>query len=545
MLFGFLQNIAYMYLPYGGVLPDIHLEDTNVAMEKWAEYDRVNSLEGMEVLDPEKFPWVKQFPPLTDSDPKPVIRTASVILAAHSEHKYLERTIDSILNSTAADQLVQIIVVDDASDPPLQEIVDKMPKSHTDKVLVIRHETREGLIRSKSQGAAAATGDIIVFLDAHVKPEPSWLPPLLKHTNENYKRVVVPLIPILNGETWTVDSNAVGIKMMFDWGLGFNWFDDKNDWVPIMSGGLLAITRRYWHESGEYDNSMLMWGGENIEQSVRIWLCGGEIVVARDSRISHVFRPSFPYAINHTQVTMNKVRTVEVWFDEYKEFFYRSDPFARTLKDSIGDTTEREELKKRLHCKPFQYFVDRFRAIFETKYMLPKDHFAIRDEITGKCLMASKDGDISLGDCDSAAGEYFKSEYRFVLDIPTNKGHRGDGRVSSLRYSTCFDANGAKAEKDGLKIILYACMTQNQHQMGWKVDNGGITWKGQYCAHEGPHGHLVFGACSDKQDPGAGEFLGKTFFGHPKHRFVIFDKQKMEVAKNDAEAKQRRDEKDA
>lgn len=31
-----------------------------------------------------------------------------------------------------------------------------------------------------------------------------------------------------------------------------------------MSGGLLGITKRWWYESGEYDNGMLMWGGENI-----------------------------------------------------------------------------------------------------------------------------------------------------------------------------------------------------------------------------------------------------------------------------------------
>ncbi|KAF4744541.1 hypothetical protein FOZ62_015553, partial [Perkinsus olseni] len=66
------------------------------------------------------------------------------------------------------------------------------------------------------------------------------------------------------------------------------------------------------------------------EQSIRVWLCGGEIYVARDSRVAHVFRPSFPYKIDNTQVYYNKIRTVEVWFDDYKDYFYAADPYAST-----------------------------------------------------------------------------------------------------------------------------------------------------------------------------------------------------------------------
>lgn len=515
------------------------LEDPDSAMKKWAEYDKSTTF-GQQVNQDllSKFPWMSEFPPLESSDPKPIIKTASVILAAHNEHKYLERTIESIVSESPQDQLVEIIIVDDASEPPLSEITDKMNMKKFGKVeiKIIRHDERQGLIRSKTVGARASTGDLVIFLDAHVKPEPNWLGPLFRHTNENYKRVVVPLIPILNGDTWTVDSNAVGIKMMFDWGLGFNWFDDGDDFVPVMSGGLLAITRRYWYESGEYDDKMLYWGGENIEQSVRIWLCGGEIVVARDSRVSHVFRPSFPYSIDHRQVNINKVRTVEVWFDQYKEFYYKADPFARTLLGAMDDTSEREELKKRLQCKPFQYFVDRFRAVFDMKSMLPKQHVAIKDEVTGMCVKRNPDSRLKLTSCNNAIGPHAKSSMRFIPER---------GVIRSLKQSQeCIDAHGtAGLVKDNVPIITFTCTKNNDQQSGWYVEDGGFRWGSKYCARaeEGTL-QLVFGLCASK--PATGEFLGSKFLGHPNHRFVAFDQRQTEVAKTDSDLRDFRERQD-
>ena len=517
--------------------PVLGLEHPDVAMDKWAAFDEqakagANAAGPDSEWDPDRYPWIKEFPPLGPNDSKPEIRTATVILAAHNEHKYLERTINSILAESDPKELIEIIVVDDASEPPLSEITDKMKLP---QVIVIRHESRQGLIRSKSVGADAAKGDLIIFLDAHVKPEKNWLAPLFRHTNENWMRVVTPVIPILNGETWTVDSSAVGYKMMFDWAMGFNWFDDGNDWVPIMSGGLLALTRRYWHWSGEYDKGMLQWGAENIEQSIRVWLCGGEIVVARDSRVSHVFRPTFPYAINHTQVNVNKVRLIEVWFDEYKEFYYRSDPFARTLVDKKGDVTERLELKNRLHCKPFQYFVDRFRSVFDMKNMLPKRHLAIKDETTGKCLETFKNGGIKLGSCAMALGETYRSAFRFISDEagPESKT-KGLGIFRSLKYSSrCFDANGGVAAKNGVKVLLYTCMAKNPQQQNWVVKDGGLRWN-NHCAYiDDKTKELTLGECTVESTG----FLGKPFNGHPAHRWVIADDRTMEIAKSDKDVK--------
>ena len=86
--------------------------------------------------------WIKEFPPLSESDPAPVIKTASVILAAHNEHKYLERTINSIFDQSDPDQLIEIIVVDDASEPPLSEITNKLTSESFGEIITYRKDTK-------------------------------------------------------------------------------------------------------------------------------------------------------------------------------------------------------------------------------------------------------------------------------------------------------------------------------------------------------------------------------------------------------------------
>ena len=41
--------------------------------------------------------------------------------------------------------------------------------------------------------------------------------------------------------------------------------------TPTMIGCAFAIDREFFFASGAYDNQMMIWGGENVEMSLRIW----------------------------------------------------------------------------------------------------------------------------------------------------------------------------------------------------------------------------------------------------------------------------------
>ena len=327
-------------------------------------------------------------------------QTVSIIMASHNENHYLERTLNSIMGNTPLEHIVDIIIVDDASDPPASVVLDnlKIPQ-----LKVVRNDVREGLIRSKMIGVRASSGDILMFLDAHVRTYPGWLEPLIALTADNYRRIAVPMIPVMNETTWEQKGNFEGSKLIFDWKMDFIWYtDERDDYIPIMSGGLLAVTRKWFDEAGQYDAGMLMWGGENVEQSVKTWLCGGEIVLARASRVGHVFREVSPYVVNTTQIHVNKARAIDVWFDEWGKYYYRANPFDRKRRAGDEALASRFEIKKRLECKPFSTFVDRFMNIFQENNLIPTEVYGIRHKSSGLCITLNPDGKIVGAACNAA-----------------------------------------------------------------------------------------------------------------------------------------------
>lgn len=136
-----------------------------------------------------------------------------------------------------------------------------------------------------------------------------------------------------------------------------------------MLGCAFAIRRDYFYDLGQYDEGLQIWNGEQIELSLKLHLCGGELLKIPCSRLSHTFRSN---QRNHNLdgvdvAARNFKRVAEVWLDEYKEVLYRADP-DRFGKVDAGDLTKAKLVREKLKCKPFQYFLERIAPEMYTRY---------------------------------------------------------------------------------------------------------------------------------------------------------------------------------
>ncbi|KPI92925.1 PREDICTED: N-acetylgalactosaminyltransferase 7 isoform X1 [Papilio xuthus] len=338
--------------------------------------------------------------------------STSVIIVFHNEgFSVLMRTVHSVIDRSPPSVLHEVVLVDDYSDKVnLKDNLDNYIKRWNGKVRLIRNTQREGLIRTRSRGAQEATGDVIVFLDAHCEVNVNWLPPLLAPIYRDYRIMTVPVIDGIDHRTFEyrpVYQHGTNYRGIFEWGMLYkeNEVPDRESNLhkhksepyksPTHAGGLFAINRRYFLEIGAYDPGLLVWGGENFELSFKIWQCGGSIEWVPCSRVGHVYRAFMPYSFGSlaknrkgSLITINYKRVIETWFDEeHKEYFYTREPMARFL--DMGDITDQLALKERLKCKSFGWFMENVAYDVYDKFpKLPKNvHWGmVKNKAAGVCL---------------------------------------------------------------------------------------------------------------------------------------------------------------
>lgn len=426
----------------------------------------------------------KKYPPVSE-----LPRTSIVIVFHNEAWSTLLRSVHSIINRSPVELLEEIILVDDASERDflgerLEKFVEKLPVP----VHVERMGERSGLIRARLRGASVAKGEVLTFLDAHIECTEGWLEPLLARIKDDRTTVVCPIIDVISDDNFAFHTGSDMTYGGFNWKLQFRWYPVPQREVdrragdrtlplrtPTMAGGLFSISKSYFEELGTYDAGMDVWGGENIEISFRIWMCGGTLEIVTCSHVGHVFRKSTPYTFpggTGRIINRNNQRVAEVWMDDYKKFYYKINPGVQNTE--YGDVTQRKELRKELKCNSFEWYLENIYP--ESQFRLAFQQIGeIRNIATRKCLdnMGRKEHEkLGFYTCHGQGGNQ-------IFALTKNNEIQHD--------DLCLDA----APRGGVaEVVMYKCHGKhgNQEWIYKEADKTIIHAPSGYCLDVPPQG---------------------------------------------------------
>jgi GT2 family glycosyltransferase len=181
----------------------------------------------------------------------------------------------------------EIIVVDDASTDETASALALRKDVDT----IVRHEENTGFQGAATDGAAAARGDVIIFLNNDTLPQPGWLDALLEQLNEPGVGIAGSMflfpdgrVQEFGGIVWR-DASAYHIGASMDPRQPL--FSQPRD-VDYVSGAGMAIAKTFWDEIGGFDPELKPAYYEDTDLCMKVRAAGKRVVVTPHSRIVHI-----------------------------------------------------------------------------------------------------------------------------------------------------------------------------------------------------------------------------------------------------------------
>lgn len=237
-----------------------------------------------------------------------------VVTARDEPQPVLEATLDGLL-ATSAPYSREVIIVDDGSPTPVSF-------AHPD-ALIVRHETPIGVPRSRRHGLSVASGDVLVWMDAHMSFAPDWLEYMLAHVESG---------SLLCAAWWDYV-----LTRPLCWGAEFIWRHERNYAagycpgfdlrhrtippaagaveVPMVIGACYMMLRQSYEKIGGFSPFFRVWGKADQDISIRSWIAGLGVKCVTGARVGHLSRKKFPYPVRWEDIEFNQLALIKAAFE--------------------------------------------------------------------------------------------------------------------------------------------------------------------------------------------------------------------------------------
>ena len=251
--------------------------------------------------------------------PKPKLAVCLTVLEDREE---TSATIQSILDTS---KVVEIVVVDDASNDPVDI---KFPG-----VIYRRNDQRMGVAASRDVAVSIAKSDFTLITDSHMRFTPNWHKNIMDRLGDKNQAWCATCLGL---DADNMDINKPkgryrGADLVLYRANDNTIFEGK--WAPTKTGDdyeISCMMGACYFVSKELYGKVLglgalkQWGSDEPYLSSKIWLAGGSIRLAKSVEIGHKFRKKAPYRSDTWCLHYNKLRAVrEVFGPEWYRFIIK------------------------------------------------------------------------------------------------------------------------------------------------------------------------------------------------------------------------------
>jgi len=252
----------------------------------------------------------------------------SIIVPYYNKWPRFKYTLESLRLQSAARQLLEIIVIDDGSQTPLEHLVRELlgPDRSIPRLKIVR-TTNRGRSAARNAGAAAASGEILLFvdddfilppdfIDKHAAVHAASKKPIFAHGKIYDLPEFTTVMDPETGERFNMASAALqnrgrsGPRLALDQIFG-HWdrFTEAHQrlsrlekliqrtlgeaelkpchWVGCV-GGNMSVRKTDFMAAGGYDERFIAWGGEDFELGYRLNRLGVDAVYLGDIQAYHI-----------------------------------------------------------------------------------------------------------------------------------------------------------------------------------------------------------------------------------------------------------------
>jgi GT2 family glycosyltransferase len=247
------------------------------------------------------------------------LRSVSVVVVNLNSREDTRTCLDSLLAQDYPADLVELIVVDNAStDGSVEMLAADYPQ-----VRVLPQSTNTGFSPAVNAGARAATGEVLVLVNNDARIEPDFVRELVRAYDPASGAVCVAG-HIVNWDGSTLDFgegavNFYGMGQQLGYGTPIDTaaIEDGRE-LLFACGGAMLVQRQVFLDSGGLDEDFFAYF-EDVDFGWRLWVLGYRVVLAARAKAYHKMHGTssrFPLHQRFLLYERNALRTIIKNYDD-------------------------------------------------------------------------------------------------------------------------------------------------------------------------------------------------------------------------------------